>query len=1845
MSLEDLLEIVESQEAISHGYALRRFADNTRFAEPWVAIARDPADPAANSALRQPEPNYVRLLRESEFEAIRTERYPGWEVGSTPRPHPLLYLLLRRAALVTLAPGADASNAAAFRDALEELEEATGQRAAYVDGRDARLVHLPLRRLGDLPGDRSAGTSAGKRLAGHLAGRLRLGRGSAPRIAAGPRLGRGGRGGDGTVFTSRAAGGFVQAPSLAHASTAAILRSRYLLEKTSEGGEAFAIDLSSARVRQAQWLLDGMRQGQSLGALLGYRFERALHENRLDHYIYRFRTLGALGDDSALAPRFQTLQRAFQEKRALDAEVSRLEAEEQAADLEVLKEERSIGDLRQRRARAEREVTRIEDYVARAQEARDAAARLDEEIERLRDQQPRSNDEGREVDLVGSEEFAARQQRLNELGARRDDARDRAQRLEARYGREGGALAAAREEMSATDLLLSEAAAHEREQAEIKQERARRATIRRADRRARVGRIEALRANLGADVEERWEDVSESLAARNVVDGSDLYRRYRLGRQSGTWDGTTIPFGTPGLGFPSEEDLEYELLTKLLRELERAVDAVGDATVAESVYQLVQGNPMRSGAALDAISPDYVFGSEGARTSPMRRLPSPKTGDHLYTTSVSERDRAMGNLGYRFEGVACFVFGSQALETTPLYRLARSETSDHLYTTSQSERDTAVSTLGYRPEGVACYVFDWPAAGTTPLYRLARPEIGDHVYTTSASERDNAVNALGYRPEGVACYAFGPQGTGSIPLYRLFNGQTGDHFYTTYEWERDDAQRVHGYVLEGVACFILGSQATGTIPLYRLWNPNVADHFYTTSASERDTAKRVHGYLDEGIACYIFGSQGAGRSPLYRLYNQQTNDHFYTTSASERDTAKGVHGYLDEGIACYIFGSQGAGTIPFYRLWNPGTESGDTEPESQNAEAERRPHASVLPPTELDVVRTPRTGVALTHRVLTLFDSTVTNAAAWATDDRSARAEAEPLLNGWVATLLPEPARVRCHADYVERGTSRVIAADEVSLHDLGLAPLDVVFLAQGDEEAQRGELEQRLVYVLLRRYAQQRRETTEDRPRSADVEVRLTFTQAADKATDLVSFAELLEIARKARKLVAGTRYVRPTDLALSDVVAEMGPLEVDEEELRPRIHKAEQSITETLGLLQGASRPEATIGQMQTALLRAGQFGIMGAIPRFPLNVDPQAHAAALARAREARAEAKAAQREAATLAARLAELQGRPRPPARTIEAVRREQTAALARAREARAEAKAAQREAEEQEVAPENRAALQEQVASVCKETERRREQLDALESEAHLDANLARMAAIFGPDFRILPRLKPRPGATTDLKNAFDRGGYFLGNDPLAPVTWLQRASRVRAGLSLLDDSLLYAEAIGGRARLASLSVGQLPYDESDRWIALKHDGDGSIPGGRLSLVVHLPPGVERLDFDEPVAGLLIDEWVEVVPGRSETTGLTFHFDQPDARAPQAILLAVPPDERRPAWDLDTLATVLHETFDLAQIRAVDPLTLSPPETVPLYRLWKPEVGDHVYTTSEEERDTAVSALGYRSEGVACYVFDWSAPGTTPLYRLAHRQVNDHLYTTSEWDRDQAVSDWNYRLEGVACYVFDWPAAGATPLYQLYTTQGSDHLYTTSASERDYADSELNYNFQEEACYVFAEAGPSLPPAVWFEEPAVADPRLSELARAATPQLQVGEEVALRCLGFIEGNRFLEGRPSDGSVRLAPSTSAPSAGTRWRVGDGGGGAITLECLDLSPGSHFLNGRMPDSTVGLAPSTSALPAGTRWRVGDSGSDAITLECLGPLPGNRFLDGRTQDGSVWLAPSTSGHYTGTGWQIIR
>lgn len=191
-----------------------------------------------------------------------------------------------------------------------------------------------------------------------------------------------------------------------------------------------------------------------------------------------------------------------------------------------------------------------------------------------------------------------------------------------------------------------------------------------------------------------------------------------------------------------------------------------------------------------------------------------------------------------------------------------------------------------------------------------------------------------------------------------------------------------------------------------------------------------------------------------------------------------------------------------------------------------------------------------------------------------------------------------------------------------------------------------------------------------------------------------------------------------------------------------------------------------------------------------------------------------------------------------------------------------------------------------------------------------RLTTLFGDGFTVLPPFSPTN--PKELTATFTDDGLVPDGATLAAETWLQRAATFRDGVAEFREARSYAEAVTG-SLTASLTVGQLPYDAGDTWIGV--DGVQPKPG-RLSLVAQFGPDVTPGTANGRLTGLFVDEWTEGVPSETETTGLALNYDEPGTRAPQSILLATPPDDGN--WSLDELASVVAETADYAKRRAVD---------------------------------------------------------------------------------------------------------------------------------------------------------------------------------------------------------------------------------------------------------------------------------------------------------------------------------------
>ena len=100
------------------------------------------------------------------------------------------------------------------------------------------------------------------------------------------------------------------------------------------------------------------------------------------------------------------------------------------------------------------------------------------------------------------------------------------------------------------------------------------------------------------------------------------------------------------------------------------------------------------------------------------------------------------------------------------------------------------------------------------------------------------------------------------------------------------------------------------------------------------------------------------------------------------------------------------------------------------------------------------------------------------------------------------------------------------------------------------------------------------------------------------------------------------------------------------------------------------------------------------------------------------------------------------------------------------------------------------------------------------------------------------------------------------------------------------------------------------------------------------------------------------------------------------------------------------------------------PGSVPLYQYGGPN--DHFYTTNIYEIGTSTPRVrgkhGYSSEGITGYCYPTNRPGTIPLYRYFKAHRRDHFYTTNIHEIGTRIKGQvgrhGYKSEGVACYVY-----------------------------------------------------------------------------------------------------------------------------------------------------------------------------------------------------------------------------------
>lgn len=151
--------------------------------------------------------------------------------------------------------------------------------------------------------------------------------------------------------------------------------------------------------------------------------------------------------------------------------------------------------------------------------------------------------------------------------------------------------------------------------------------------------------------------------------------------------------------------------------------------------------------------------------------------------------------------------------------------------------------------------------------------------------------------------------------------------------------------------------------------------------------------------------------------------------------------------------------------------------------------------------------------------------------------------------------------------------------------------------------------------------------------------------------------------------------------------------------------------------------------------------------------------------------------------------------------------------------------------------------------------------------------------------------------------------------SWLHGISMVRNKMTAIENASFYSK-IYQKNTFPFMCPIQVEYKEDDYWMGIEYPEEFVPYEDKTSYI--LLDGKEICSANENAAGLLIDQWVELIPDKKNTTGISFHFNRPGVEAPQSLLLAVP-HEKRGNWRWDDLVFTILDTMELYKIRAVEP--------------------------------------------------------------------------------------------------------------------------------------------------------------------------------------------------------------------------------------------------------------------------------------------------------------------------------------
>lgn len=520
-------------------------------------------------------------------------------------------------------------------------------------------------------------------------------------------------------------------------------------------------------------------------------------------------------------------------------------------------------------------------------------------------------------------------------------------------------------------------------------------------------------------------------------------------------------------------------------------------------------------------------------------------------------------------------------------------------------------------------------------------------------------------------------------------------------------------------------------------------------------------------------------------------------------------------------------------------------------------------PPEIDVVQTPRSGVTLTQKVAVQFDTDADPSASPSSIAMTPRAKAEPGINQWLADILPPPEKVLCQVDYIKPGSA--LTSVEVSQTDLGVQPIDLLYLLDLDSEQFMTELDDRISHFV--------RYQISEHPKT---EVKINYTRPIDPADkSKVSFFELAALIRSLRQILIGSKPLDQNTFTLPGSGQQVAPI-VDDVQFKNRVsalrNELEMLKTQIDSLLAAHSGTsiDDLIEKTSTLFLKLA------------LYENSQTGIGFMQQAKSDNDDTEGENR-------RLVSLQ---EDIETALKNIQKSVTDKLVTCADLIQKANAAT-------------------VNS---------DKISLLQSA---------FKKLLGEDALVLTHFRLAEQEGNAFESSFTNSNQLLAftrthEKRSFPVDdWLAGVSRVREKVWHWENVALLSAAFKPE-NAVELTPLQFPFRENDRWAAMKFKNEKdeadtfAINSDTLLYTAHF---AQPFDKTKTQCGIVIDEWTEVIPSKEQNTGIAFHYDQPNSEPPQTMLLVTPPDFTG-SWEWDNLLTALEETLEMAKKRAVEPAML-----------------------------------------------------------------------------------------------------------------------------------------------------------------------------------------------------------------------------------------------------------------------------------------------------------------------------------